>query len=191
MSLEYPFRLRRDFLSPAEANFYQALRGALLEQLVTEVLTIWPKVSLLDIVTVTRPNENVQHFSRLLRKSVDFLLVHRLSLQPRLAIELEYPKQAHHRTERFMDDLFKSVGLPFLRVSVQETYDHSALATQIRQVLTRSPQPASDRDEQFSPLCPHCGITMVLRFHRSGPNAGKWYYGCLNYPECVETIPVP
>lgn len=190
MPAEYPFRLRPDVLSPDESLFYKALREVLRDQLVGELLMIWPKVSLLDVITVARPNENVHHFSRLLRKSVDFLLVYRPTLQPVMAIELEYPKQANHRTGRFLDELFDAVGLPFLRIMVQEKYNNNGLALQIRRVLPPSPQQVQSSEEHFSPICPHCGITMVLRFYRSGPNVGKRYYGCLNYPECRETIPV-
>ncbi len=190
MTTEYPFRLRQEFLSPAEVTFYHAMREILRDQLVIELLMIWPKVSLLEIVTVTRPNENVHHFSRLLRKSVDFLLVHRPTLSPVMALELEYPKQAHHRTERFLDELFSAVKLPFLRIPVQEKYVGDMLAARIRAALPKTAQPPGASEEQFSPICPHCGITMVLRFYRSGPNVGKRYYGCLNYPECRETVPV-
>ena len=190
MSTNYPFRLRQDLLAPAESVFYQALREVLRDQLVAELLMIWPKVSLLDVITVARPNENVQHFNRLLRKSVDFLLVHRPTLLPAIAIELEYPKQAHHRTDRFLDELFKTAGLPFLRIMVQEKYQNSTLAAQIKQALPQLSQYPQSNEEHFSPICPHCGITMVLRFYRSGPNVGKRYYGCLNYPDCREIIPL-
>jgi uncharacterized protein DUF2726/topoisomerase-like DNA binding C4 zinc finger protein len=186
----FPYRLRESFLSPAEVNFYQALRGVLRDQLVVELLTIAPKVSLLEMVSVVRPNENVHYFNRLMRQSVDFLLIHRPTLHPTLAIELEYPKQARHRTDRFLDELFRAVSLPFLRVTVEDKYDGNALASQIRGAMPSSrPQPQLN-EEHYSPICPDCGITMVLRFHRSGGSVGKRYYGCLNYPECRQMIPV-
>jgi len=190
MPAEYPFRLRESFLSPAEITFYQTLSVVLRDQLVDELLTIAPKVSLLELISVRRPNENVQHFSRLARKSVDFLLVHRPNLHPRLAIELEYPKQAHYRTDRFMDELFKAIRLPFLRVAVKDKYDGIVLAEQIGRTLAASPQQAQRIDEHYSPVCPRCGITMVLRFYRSGPSVGERYYGCLNFPECKEIVAV-
>ena len=190
MPPEYPFRLRESFLSPAETTFYHAIREVLRDQLVGELLTIAPKVSLLDMVSVTRPNENVQHFNRLVRKSVDFLLIHRPTLDPSLAIELEYPKQARHRTDHFLDHVFNAVKLPFLRVVVLEKYDGNLLAAQIRHVLPASRQQAERVEEQYSPVCPRCGISMVLRFYRSGPNVGNRYYGCLNYPDCRQIVPV-
>ena len=68
MPPDYPFRLRESFLSPAETTFYHALRGVLRDQLVAELLAVAPKVSWLDMVSVPRPNENVRHFNRLVRK---------------------------------------------------------------------------------------------------------------------------
>jgi len=42
----------------------------------------------------------------------------------------------------------------------------------------------------FSPICPRCGIMMVLRFDKDGPHKGQKYYGCLNFPGCQETVSV-
>lgn len=37
-------------------------------------------------------------------------------------------------------------------------------------------------------LCPKCGAVMVLRKAFKGPNAGKEFYGCSNYPRCRSII---
>ena len=37
-----------------------------------------------------------------------------------------------------------------------------------------------------APLCPKCGIPMVERVSKRGPNAGQTFYGCSNYPRCKE-----
>jgi hypothetical protein len=185
-----PFRLRESFLSPAEVDFYHVLRSVVHDQLVAELLTIAPKVSVLDMVSVIRPNENVHQFSRLLRQSVDFLLIHRPTLNPRLAIELEYPKQTRHRTDRFLDELFGAVELPFLRVTVEKTYSGDVLARMIQRALPPSGPSPQRLIDHYSPICPDCGITMVLRFYRAGTRAGKRYYGCLNFPKCRQIVAV-
>ena len=190
MTTQLPFRLRESFLSRPETDFYEALRGVLRDQLVGELLAIAPKVSLLDLVSVVRPNENVQYFNRLMRQSIDFLLMHRPSLQPVLAIELEYPKQASHRTSQFLDEVFRAVKFPFLRVQVQQNYGGDDLAAQIRRVLPASGLRPQRTVEHYSPVCPDCGITMVLRFYRSGSRAGERYYGCLNFPRCQQVVAV-
>lgn len=41
------------------------------------------------------------------------------------------------------------------------------------------------------PLCPKCGIPMVLRVASKGAHRGEPFYGCPNYPRCREALPVP
>ncbi len=38
-----------------------------------------------------------------------------------------------------------------------------------------------------APTCPKCGVTMVLRTARKGPNAGSRFWGCTNFPRCRVT----
>jgi len=54
-----------------------------------------------------------------------------------------------------------------------------------------STQP-SDTENQIdsSPLCPKCGIPMVLRTARQGDHKGQQFFGCRNYPRCREMLPV-
>jgi hypothetical protein len=180
-----PFRLRQDFLSPAESAFYRVLH-----EMVKEHFFICPKVPLQDLFFVTRPNENVHQFNKIYRKNVDFLLLRRDSLKPAFAIALDYPKQAAHRPrDEFMENLFASANLPLVHVLVRQTYDVPALAAQFRDALkkARLENPLDDA-AGFSPVCPHCGITMVLRFYKDGPKKGQQYYGCLNFPACVEVV---
>lgn len=33
-------------------------------------------------------------------------------------------------------------------------------------------------------VCPRCGSILVVRTAKTGPNAGKQFYGCSRYPEC-------
>lgn len=40
------------------------------------------------------------------------------------------------------------------------------------------------RARLFPHECPKCGAKMVVRIAQTGINAGKRFYGCLNYPNC-------
>jgi hypothetical protein len=181
-----PYRLRPEFLSPAEVAFYHVLT-----EMVKGHLYVCPKVALQDLFFVTRPNENVHHANRLQRKNVDFLLLRRDNLRPTLGIELDYPKQIDHGpTDIFMDNLFAAAGLPLVHVMVQKTYDIYELATRFREARAQYNQITVPRPSDYSPICPRCGITMVLRFDKDGPHRGQKYYGCLNFPECQETVNV-
>jgi hypothetical protein len=177
-----PYRLRPAFLSQSEAAFYHVLFN-----LTRAKFFISPKVALSDLFFVARPNENVQYASKLLRKNVDFLLLKCETLAPILAIELDHPKQLDHGLAgNFLDGVFEAAGLPLLHVAVQHTYDINALAANIKAALARASSANLPADSDYSPICPRCGITMVLRFDKDGPHRGQKYYGCLNFPECQE-----
>ncbi len=183
-----PYRLRPDFLSPVEMAFYHVLAEILKDK-----YYVFPKVALTDLFFVARPNENVQHSSKLLRKNVDFLVLRRDTLKPVLAIELDYPKQTDHRpVDSFFDGAFAAAGLPLSHVTVQQTYNLEELRSMINLIVLKGPNPTTPffTHKDYSPICPRCGITMVLRFDKDGPHRGQKYYGCLNFPVCIETVAV-
>jgi len=185
-TVHYPYRLRLEFLSPSEAAFYRVLTG-----LVRENFFINAKVSLSDIFFVARPNENVQFSNKLLRKNVDFLLLNCDTLEPSLAIELDFPKQVAHGTvDSFIDAVCNAAGLPLLHITVQHPYDLYELTLQIKNMAAKNSGNNLPAHSDFSPVCPRCGITMVLRFDKDGPHRGQKYYGCLNFPECQEIVAV-
>ncbi len=41
-----------------------------------------------------------------------------------------------------------------------------------------------------APLCPSCGMPMVLRTARQGAHQGQQFYGCPNFPRCRKIIPL-
>jgi len=42
-----------------------------------------------------------------------------------------------------------------------------------------------------TPTCPSCGVKMVFRTANKGPNEGRGFYGCRNYPRCRQTFKIP
>ena len=40
------------------------------------------------------------------------------------------------------------------------------------------------------PMCPSCGLVMVVRTARQGRNAGNSFWGCSSFPRCRETQPL-
>ena len=94
-----PYRLRDDFLSPAEISFYQVIKT-----MVGNYFTICPKVSLADLFFVTRPNENKSAYNRINRKHVDFVICEPKTMVPLFAIELD--GSSHERADRMERDAF-------------------------------------------------------------------------------------
>ncbi|MFN8398446.1 MAG: DUF2726 domain-containing protein [Anaerolineales bacterium] len=189
-----PYRVRDDFLSPAEFSFYK-----ILSSLGGTRLTIQSKVRLADVFFVSRPNENMTYFSRIAQKHLDFLVCDSVTMKPLLGIELD--DSSHQRDDRqerddFVEKVFQVAGLPLLRLPVQREYNTREVAAKIAPLLkdkispsTAPPQPETVKQESSTPICPKCGIPMVLRTVSQGEHKGKQFYGCQNYPRCREMKP--
>ena len=46
----------------------------------------------------------------------------------------------------------------------------------------------ADGWEQGTPLCPKCGVQMVIRTAKKGNQRGEEFWGCRNYPKCREIV---
>ena len=189
-----PYRLKSDFFSPAEANFYRVLK-----QVVGEHLLIFPKVGLGEFIFIT-DQENFQNYrNKIDRKHVDFLLCKPGTLQPVFAIELDDSSHRHAiRSERdtFVDSVFAVAKIPLVRIPVQASYNTQEFNALFRNALQRKEiRSAAQEDAKRveaainnPPTCPNCGAQMVLRTAQKGKNVGEKFWGCPNYPKCKTII---
>lgn len=187
---ELPYRLRDDFLSPAEYSFYRVLVSAIGDRTV-----VCPKVNLADVFFVARPQDNQRYRNKIDRKHVDFLLCEPTTMRPLCGVELDDSSHARRdRQERdvFVDEVFRVAGLPLLRVPAQSGYNPASLRSLVEQHLQKGaaapPQEPAATGATTSnvPMCPKCGVPMVARTAKKGPGAGQTFYGCANYPRCRE-----
>lgn len=198
-----PYRIRDDFLSPAEFSFYR-----LLASVAGAHVTICAKVRLADILYVARPNENAGYYNRIASKHVDYLLCDSVTMKPLVAIELD--DTSHNRSKRkerdeFVDKAFQAARLPLLHFIAQREYNPREVMAQVAPFLkdtaklsaksqtSNAPQPVTataSGSTAAAPLCPKCGIPMVVRTVAQGEHKGKQFYGCQNYPRCREMKPV-
>jgi hypothetical protein len=185
-----PYRLREQFMSTPELALFR-----ILQNMVQDYYVVCPKVALNDIFYIVRPNENVHFFNKIFRKHVDFLLCEPGTLKPAFGIELVKPitKNETRETDKFMQDLFLSAGLPLVHIPSNDHYDEEDLAElfkfSIVKVQTTSPLRASTEADSV-PMCPVCGRMMVLRIQRHGPQKGKKYYGCIDSPKCKGVVEI-
>ena len=189
----FPYRLRDDFLSPAETSFYQVLKT-----MVGERLVIFPQVSLAGIF-FTFGDERQTYQNKIDRKIVDFLLCDAKTLKPILAIELD--DASHHRPDRqerdvFVEKVFETAKLPLARVPVRATYNTKELAELFQAAMKGQPAATQDvspvdKSTDQPPICPKCGIPMVQRTAKRGSTAGQTFWGCANYPRCREMVAGP
>lgn len=185
-----PYRLRERLLSAPEAALFR-----LLQKMAGDRYVVCPKVALTDIFTIIRPNENVHFYNKIFRKHVDFLLCDPNTFQPAFAVELVKPiaKTETRANDQFMADLFLSEGVPLVHVPLGESYEVADLVNLFTLAVTKAKSAAPRRNDSAGdsvPMCPVCGKMMVLRIHRSGPQAGKRYYGCMDSPRCAGMVAV-
>lgn len=103
---------------------------------------------------------------------------------------------AASQNESYSDAEMEALARFFLGINKEQKTDFTA---KFREELTPQAQPITAPAEPVpqapSPeeaaitekkqlLCPKCGGVMVTRKATKGPNAGKEFYGCSNYPRC-------
>lgn len=183
-----PYRLRGQLLSAPELALYRALLVMAEDRYV-----VCPKVALNDVFLIVRPNENVHYFNKIFRKHIDFLLCDPQSMKPAFGVELVKPiaRNELRAADRFMEDLFGSAGIPLVHVPSSDSYDLTDLINLFQIALARvAALPRADTEADSVPMCPVCGKMMVLRVHRSGPNKGTQYYGCMDSPRCPGVVEI-
>ena len=131
------YRVRDDFMSPAERSFYHVLCTA-----VGDWAVICPKVSLDDLFFAKSGDHrtNVGLRNRIARKHVDFLLCDPRSTQPLLGIELDdsgHSRPSRQERDYFVDEVFAAAGLPLMRQPVQPAYDVRGLGSALRSLAGR------------------------------------------------------
>ncbi|PWB55992.1 MAG: topoisomerase [Anaerolineales bacterium] len=187
-----PYRLRDDFLSPAELSFYKVL--ILLFGSRYSILT---KVNLADVFFVMRPNENYGFHNRVAHRHVDFLLCEPGSMRPIAGIELDdasHNQASRRERDLFNDEVFKAAHLPLLHVPAQHDYNTKDIESRVLQHVNNGvgnipPVPVEINQGRSIPFCPKCGIPMVLRTAGKGEYTGQHFYGCSNFPKCRERLP--
>jgi len=193
--LKLPYRLRDDFLSPAELNFYRVLQAA-----VGDWAVICPKIRLGDLFypkTGDR-SQNATWRNKIAQKHVDFVLCHPRTMRPLVGVELDdksHQRPDRQERDRFVERVFAAAELPLHRVPAQSSYNTHQLTATLRQKVGiqehdgAQPAPpigaARPAPATTLPPCPKCGRPMVLRTaKREGPHKGKKFWGCPDFPRC-------
>ena len=129
-----PYVLCESVLTRPEREFFNALLIAAAGE--CHVLS---KVRLFDLLELPAGTPNRQSWqNRVQSKHVDFVLCHRISSRPMVAIELD--DSSHGRRDRrerdeFVDRVCSQVGLPMLRFPVERSFDHAKVRARIAPLL--------------------------------------------------------
>lgn len=209
-SAELPYKLRDNFLTGAELLFYRVLTEMFAGRYV-----VCPKVSLLNIILVVKPQVNQEYIDRIGIEDVDFLVCDSEMLKPMLGIEFyhrSHDRQKWQERDAMIKQIFDVIGLPLARIKELPTYDPSELTNYFKTVVQQSRHPAraagaaksvtgpgsgetepgatrrqAERLEEFKTQVPDCpNCHIPMVLRRSQTN--KLFYGCTNHPGCKEAI---
>ena len=177
-----PYRLKDNFLTPPEMRFYQALKPVAEGKLL-----IFPKVGLKDFIFIIKDTKDyMKYFGQISQKHIDFLLCNPETLKPICGIELD---DSSHNTQKakerdaLIEKVYKNADFPLVRFRTKQSYTHDDIAAPLAIYLLNNNTPTAEAEV----LCPKCNIPLVLR---TSSKDGSRFYGCKNYPNCRETIPI-
>jgi hypothetical protein len=175
-----PYRINENFLSLAELSFYRVLSLAIGDEGGN-----LPQAGLGAIFFVPKAGESFYgHWNRIAAKRVDFPLCDPTTMRPLAGIELDdasHKADARQERDAFVEEVFEAACLPLLRFPARSTYAPADLAAQISAALltdglmqtTAVEEDAADADS--APICPKCGIAMVMRTSHRGDRAGQQF----------------
>jgi len=110
-------------------------------------------------------------------------------MRPRVGIELDdssHAREVRQARDAFVEQVFEAAGVTLLRFPALRAYNISEVTSRLSPFFAGGavppPLPVSE-DIICAPLCPKCGIPLVIR----SSSRGK-FYGCPNYPKCRQTI---
>ena len=161
-----PYRLQKDFLSPAELTFYKVMHLA-----VGDAFAICPKVKLADIFYVANQNDNYGLVNKIARKHIDFLLCDIATMKPLLGVELD--DKSHDRKSRlerdfFVEDVFEAARFPLARVFVQPSYNPNDLREYLFEAAGREEEVLGERKAKEEKLPPQ--VSALTRARENAPD---------------------
>lgn len=121
----YPYHLKKTFFdSKSERKLYEQIKRVL-----TGNYDIYPHVKLdmiAEMDSEINPDYRDMYFSKINKKSIDYLIVDCLYRSPKLGIEVDGPSHLDPKRQAndiFKDKFFKVIGIPLVRFDVSRYTD--------------------------------------------------------------------
>lgn len=105
-----PYEKRLSVMTEAEKKYFLQL-----QQQYGNEYYIFPQINLDKLVNVTDKNDYYRYFNKINRKSVDFVLVDKMTLNTIQVIELDdwtHQKQSRKKRDIFVGEIFKKIEVP-------------------------------------------------------------------------------
>lgn len=128
---EFPYYKNPYFLTDAEKTFLRVLQSAVNEQ-----YYICCQVGVNSLVRINKKGREWWiHRDKLGQKSVDFVLLDKNSLEPKIAIELDdssHLLSSRQKRDEFVDKVMEVAGIPLIRIKNQSNYTIQELRSKLQ-----------------------------------------------------------
>lgn len=134
---DLPYRRKDYFFTISEKTFFNLLRS-----ITGNNYLIFSKVRIADLIYFSG-NENsdfYHYFNKIKAKHVDFLICDNESMQPLFIIELDdvsHLREDRQERDRFVDQAFKSAGIPILHIKSAACYNQNEIAEYLSRYLSK------------------------------------------------------
>jgi very-short-patch-repair endonuclease len=192
-----PYQINDKFVTPAELSFYLQACEVLEGKYV-----ICPKVALGELVSVISSRQNQMARNQISQKSVDFVVCDAATMKPIYAIELDdasHDRKDRQDRDKFVNQVFQSIGLPLLRMNCQSGYSHQEMVEFLLAPLQQGYLPqgysrsvaaqSQAQPQERRVVCPNCGSGMKKVVVTAGVHIGEYYWKCTQYPKCPTFYP--
>jgi restriction system protein len=89
-----------------------------------------------------------------------------------------------HQANYLLDQQLTALEQAFIE---EGGYSEQLATARLQRRSRRDPSDQPDRADPI-PRCPQCGKPMALRTAKTGPHAGRQFWGCTGYPDCKGTV---
>jgi len=127
---QFPYKIKPT-QTEAEQNFFKVLQSV-----VEDAYYIFPQTHLETLLKITDGGSEWQtHFNKIIKKSVDFVLIDKNTFLPTLVIELDdwrHKTDRRQKRDQFVDEALKTAGIPILHVQAQYNYNIEQIRLNMR-----------------------------------------------------------
>lgn len=140
-----------------------------LERVLDNRFRVFVHVPLSDFLRVEAGSADLRN------RRVSFLVCDRAHLRIACGIMLQGASPTEMRHCRFLLDAFNQIGKPLITFPMLSNYSPREVRDKIGAAL---------KESLLIRVCPRCGNDMTMRKAIKGPNAGKTFWVCQQFPDC-------
>jgi hypothetical protein len=131
-----PYHKKDYLITKAESNFFKVL-----ENTVGSDYYIFPQIILSNLFFIkTKEGDYRKYYNKINKKSVDFVLVGKEDMKPKLAIELDDSSHNYNgrkKRDAFVEKIFKDAEMPLLRIRGRTSYDYEKVKELVDNAISK------------------------------------------------------